>query len=57
MQVVYPASLDDYDCVQSAMWMPGYFAEPAIAVVPTVTRAAIEATVALMAQRDLADVV
>lgn len=90
VQVVYPASLNDYDWamteakgwievvvrwpgrekaitfydptrlaqeVQSAMRMPGYFAEPAVAVVPTVTREAIEAAVALMAQRDFADVV
>ncbi|SCL20533.1 hypothetical protein GA0074692_0894 [Micromonospora pallida] len=89
VQVVYPASLDDYDWamteakgwievvvhwsgrekaitfydptrlaqeVQSAMRVPGYFAERAVAVVPTVTREAIEAAVALMALRDFADV-
>ncbi|MGC4897278.1 hypothetical protein [Micromonospora sp. DT31] len=43
--------------VQSAITMPGYFAERAVTVVPTVTREAIEDAVALMAQRDFADVV
>ncbi|GAA3782030.1 hypothetical protein GCM10022225_83010 [Plantactinospora mayteni] len=90
VQVVYPASLDDYDWtvteakgwievvvrwsgrekaitfydptrlaqeVRSAMTVRGYFAERAVAVVPTVTREAIEAAVALMAQHDFADVV
>jgi hypothetical protein len=42
--------------VQDAMTQPGYFAERAIAVVPAVTREAIEAALALMAQREFADV-
>ena len=42
--------------VQAAMAQPGYFAERALVVVPTVTRAAIEAAVAAMARRCFVDV-
>ncbi|MEU4220638.1 hypothetical protein [Actinoplanes sp. NPDC026623] len=42
--------------VQSAVAQPGYFAESAVVVLPAVTREAIEAVVAQLAQRRFADI-
>ncbi|GAA2909249.1 hypothetical protein Acy02nite_88740 [Actinoplanes cyaneus] len=88
-QVIYPASMDDYDWamtetkgwieitvqwdarrktitfydptrlaqeVQSAATRSGYFAESAVVVLPAVTKEAIEAAIAQMAQRHFADI-
>jgi hypothetical protein len=42
--------------IQSATAQLGYFAEPAVVVVPDLTKDAIEAVVAIMAGRDFVDV-
>jgi hypothetical protein len=42
--------------VQATMAQPGYFAERALVVVPTVTSDAIEAAVAAIARRGFVDV-
>jgi hypothetical protein len=42
--------------VQSALAGPGYFTERTSVVVPTLSKEAIEAVVALLAQRDFADI-
>lgn len=42
--------------VQSAVTRSGYFAESAVVVLPAVTKEAIEAVIAQMAQRDFADI-